>query len=98
MKTVRMLGNKKVEVIDVPEPEPAGNLVVVKIMSSVLCGVEHHYYYASEPMESNFGHEAAGVGGRVGFLGNKNDTIPVSMLRHVTIKELTLIGRGVRDS
>ena len=63
MKAVQSLGNKKSEIIDVPDPEPEDHLVVVKIMSSVICGTEHHGYYAPEPspMHGGSGHEAAGV-------------------------------------
>jgi threonine dehydrogenase-like Zn-dependent dehydrogenase len=61
MKAVRMLGDKKVEVTDVPEPEPKDDLVVVKIMSSVICGTEHRAYFGSSPIPGNAGHEAAGV-------------------------------------
>ena len=61
MKTVRMLGDRKTEVIEVEEPKAVDDKVVVKIMSSMLCGTEKHYYGASKPMPDNAGHEAAGI-------------------------------------
>jgi len=63
MKTVHMLGDRKVEVVDVPEPEPRDDLVVVKIMSSVLCGSEAPAYHlpTGMPGDGGSGHEAAGV-------------------------------------
>lgn len=63
MKTVRMQGNKAVEVIEVADPEPRDDQVVLKIMSSVICGTEHHAYFAKAPMgrDGGAGHEAAGV-------------------------------------
>lgn len=63
MKTVRMLGNKQAEIIDMPEPEPRDDLVVVKIMSSVICGTEHNAYFGSAPLpiDGGAGHEAAGI-------------------------------------
>ncbi len=63
MKTVRMLGNKQSEVIDVPDPEPKDDLVVVKMMSSVVCGTEHTAYHApaAVPIDGGSGHEGAGV-------------------------------------
>lgn len=67
MKAVQLLGNKKSEVVDVPEPEPVDHLVVVKVMSSVICGTEHHGYYAPgpSPMHGGSGHEAAGIVAKV---------------------------------
>ena len=63
MKTIRLLGNRKSEVIEVPDPEPKDDLVVVKMMSSVVCGTEHHAYFseAPVPIDGGSGHEAAGV-------------------------------------
>jgi threonine dehydrogenase-like Zn-dependent dehydrogenase len=63
LKTVRMLGNKQSEVIETPDPEPVDDLVVVKVMSSAVCGTEHKAYYADKPtpVHGGIGHEAAGV-------------------------------------
>jgi len=61
MKTVHMLGNGKVEILDLPEPEPYDNFVVVKIMSSTICGTEYTSYFGNVPLPSNSGHEAAGI-------------------------------------
>jgi propanol-preferring alcohol dehydrogenase len=56
-----MLGRERVEVIDRPEPEPAGDRVVVRVMASALCGSERHAYAGPEPRAGNGGHEGAGV-------------------------------------
>ena len=61
MKTVRVFGNEKIEVIDIPEPEPKDDLVVVKIVSSGICGTEHSTYFGKNKLENNSGHEAAGI-------------------------------------
>ena len=64
MKTVQMLGNRQVRVIDVPEPEPKDERVVVKIMSSALCGSERHTYHGPNTLDApryNGGHEATGI-------------------------------------
>jgi threonine dehydrogenase-like Zn-dependent dehydrogenase len=61
MKTVRVLGNQEVETIDIPEPTAKDDLVVVKIISSVICGSEYTSYHGKNAMESNSGHEAAGI-------------------------------------
>jgi L-iditol 2-dehydrogenase len=61
VRAVRILGREQVEVIDRPDPEPAGDRVVVQVMASALCGSERHAYFGPEPRAGNGGHEAAGV-------------------------------------
>jgi L-iditol 2-dehydrogenase len=56
-----MLGREQVEVIDRPDPEPAGDRVVVRVMASALCGSERHGYFGPEARPGNGGHEGAGV-------------------------------------
>jgi threonine dehydrogenase-like Zn-dependent dehydrogenase len=62
-----VLGKSLVELAEVPEPEPSGDFVVVKIMASSICGTERHAYEEgltpahSEAGVVNLGHEAAGV-------------------------------------
>jgi len=53
----------KSEVIEVPDPEPKDDLVVVKVVSSVICGTEHHSYFSEAPIPVNggSGHEVAGI-------------------------------------
>jgi len=60
MKAVFIPSPKQVEVRDVPEPEPKDDLVVVKIMSSVICGTEHTMYNAAVAPDivGAGGHEA----------------------------------------
>lgn len=69
MKTVRFLGNSSVDVIDVPDPEPGPGEVVVKVMTSALCGSEMRNYRAPrDPVAAtqrnstilNNGHELVG--------------------------------------
>lgn len=61
MKTVHVLGNEKVEVVDIPEPEPQEDLVVVKVLSSGICGTESTSYFGQNKLKYNSGHEAAGI-------------------------------------
>ena len=64
MRTVHMLGNRGIEVIDVPEPEPKDDQVVVRIVASGICGTERHAYNGEGRDETsgyNSGHEATGV-------------------------------------
>ena len=70
MRTVRMLGEGRVDVIDVPEPEPGAEEVVVRVMASPVCGSERHVYEDAGGLGAaqgfNGGHEAAGVVSRAG--------------------------------
>ena len=66
MRTVQMHGNCGVGVLDVPEPEPTtSDEVVVRVMSSPLCGSERHAYDGASGMDGtrgyNGGHEGAGI-------------------------------------
>lgn len=62
MNIVQLQGNQRVRVIDLPVPqlERDGD-VIVKIGASAVCGSEMPGYYASSGMETNPGHEAAGI-------------------------------------
>ena len=66
MRTVRMLGNCGVDVIDLPDPEPAErDEVVVEVRSSPLCGSERHAWDGATGMGArdvfNAGHEGSGI-------------------------------------
>lgn len=63
MKAVKHLGHQRMDVADVPVPEPKDDLVVVKIMASAICGSEHPAYEAdgAYPPVGGAGHEAAGI-------------------------------------
>ncbi len=66
MRTVQMLGNCGVDVVDLADPEPReGDEVVVQVMSSPLCGSERHAWDGPNAMGAgevlNGGHEGAGI-------------------------------------
>jgi threonine dehydrogenase-like Zn-dependent dehydrogenase len=68
MKAVLFPGNKKVDVVDRPDPSPASGEVVVKMRASALCRSDMSIYYgkpvlASEAAKTGLivpGHEPAG--------------------------------------
>jgi threonine dehydrogenase-like Zn-dependent dehydrogenase len=78
MKTVRFLGNAKVDVIEVADPRPSPGDVVLKVRVSALCGSEMSAYrQASEPdgRQSNEGRYNSGhelVGEIVDHNGNSH--------------------------
>jgi len=51
-----MLGDHKAWIEDAPDPTPEGEWVVVKVMSSPICGSDMHGYHASGA-HSGGGHE-----------------------------------------
>jgi propanol-preferring alcohol dehydrogenase len=61
MLGVRFLGNSKVEIADIPDPEVGEGDVLVKVKASAICGSEMGRYRAPEPMDGNPGHEVMGV-------------------------------------
>jgi threonine dehydrogenase-like Zn-dependent dehydrogenase len=66
MKSVKFDGNSSVRVVDVPEPEPGPDEVVIATVVSAICGSEMHAYRGAGQPAGNGGHEAAGIVERVG--------------------------------
>ncbi|MFW6161205.1 MAG: zinc-dependent alcohol dehydrogenase [Planctomycetota bacterium] len=62
MRAVRIVEQETVEVRDYPDPEPAGEEVVVRLEAAAICGSDLHGLY-QRPGEKDFipGHEGAGV-------------------------------------
>ena len=60
MKSLRFVGNSRVEIEDVPEPAPTPDEVVIDIKVSALCGSEMGVFRSPEGRHGNPGHEFAG--------------------------------------
>ena len=61
MRSVQLLGEGKVAVRDIPDPQPQRGEVLVQVRASGLCGSELKGLKAPGERESNSGHEVAGV-------------------------------------
>lgn len=62
MRAARIVDSRKVVVIDVPDPKPAGTDVVVKMETAPICGSDLHGSYESPGEKEHIpGHEGAGV-------------------------------------
>ena len=64
MKIVEMLGERNLQVVELPEPEPRDDFVVIKVMASTICGTEARTYHdprSPEYAHYNSGHEATGL-------------------------------------
>ncbi len=61
MKMVRMMGERRVEVIDAADPVPAEGQALVRIEVSLVCGSEMHTWRGDKAHDANAGHEPAGV-------------------------------------
>ena len=66
MKSVKFDGKCIVRVVDVPDPIPGPDEVVVATVVSAICGSEMHAYRGDGQVSGNGGHEAAGVVERLG--------------------------------
>ena len=58
MKVVRIIGERRCELVERPVPHASGSLAVVKILAAPMC-TEHRAYAAGQPTDC-LGHEAAG--------------------------------------
>jgi threonine dehydrogenase-like Zn-dependent dehydrogenase len=61
MLTVKLLGNKRLEVGEAPDPKPAPDEVLIQVKASGICGGEMHGFRAEKGSGGNGGHEVAGV-------------------------------------
>jgi threonine dehydrogenase-like Zn-dependent dehydrogenase len=61
MKGVVFLGDRKLELMDFPDPTPAPDEVVLKIKASGMCGSDLHFYRASSSKDG--GALSLGLGG-----------------------------------
>jgi threonine dehydrogenase-like Zn-dependent dehydrogenase len=59
--TVTFAGNSRVELNDVPIPEPGPGEVLMKVGASAICGSEMKRFRSPEPLASNPGHEIVGT-------------------------------------
>ncbi len=74
MKALRYLGSRKLEVQELPVPEPAKGEVLIKVMACGICGSDVHGYLGLtgrriQPM--TMGHEFCGEVAKLGTSTNK---------------------------
>ena len=61
MKRAKIIGNKKIEIINVPEPVPAANQIKVKIAYCGICGSDLEEFSNYGEFSNCFGHEISGT-------------------------------------
>lgn len=62
MKAVKLLGNKKLKIIEIPKPEPNKGEVVIKMMASGICRTDIELLYnKAEAIDIIPGHEISGI-------------------------------------
>ena len=61
MKGVVFTGNRKLEILDFPDPKPGLGEVIVQVKSSGVCGSDLHFYREEDSPPFIAGHEPAGV-------------------------------------
>jgi threonine dehydrogenase-like Zn-dependent dehydrogenase len=80
--TVTFAGNSRIEVKEVPIPEPKPDEVLLKVGASAICGSEMKRFRAPEPLASNPGHEIVGtvVDNRGGRGPRAGDRVAVNVI------------------
>ena len=53
MQAVYFLGNRKLEVADIPDPTPGPGEVILEIKASGMCGSDLRVYRGAEPSPSS---------------------------------------------
>jgi threonine dehydrogenase-like Zn-dependent dehydrogenase len=67
MKAIVFLGERKLELIEVPDPTPGPDEVVIEIKASGMCGSDLHHYRGPKKDTLNIaGHEPCGIIAAVG--------------------------------
>jgi propanol-preferring alcohol dehydrogenase len=67
MKAIKMLGNRKLELKEFPDPKARDDWVLVEVKASALCGTDLHFFYQPTNKDAYNhnkiipGHEIAGV-------------------------------------
>ena len=74
MKTLEMMGDAKLRVLELEAPRPQAGQVIVQTAASAICGSEMHRYHGDGVAGGNGGHEAVG---RVAALGEGVSSLKV---------------------
>lgn len=62
MEAIKLLGNKKLKIIETPKPEPNKGEVVIKMMASGICRTDIELLYSkAESIDITPGHEVSGI-------------------------------------
>jgi len=62
MKAVKFLGRSRVELVEVPRPAAKGDVVIVQVTSSGICGTDLEMLLPAEhPLTTTPGHEVTGI-------------------------------------
>lgn len=61
MRGLKFLGDKKIEITDLPDPEVKEGDVLVKVKASAICGSEMGIYRSNQSLSGNPGHEVMGI-------------------------------------
>ena len=61
MQAVHFLGNRELDIADIPDPTPGPREVILEIKASGMCGSDLRVYRAADPLRMIAGHEPCGV-------------------------------------
>ena len=85
MKAIKFLGNKELEIIDIPKPEPAKGQALVKVMAASICRTDIELLY-NQPLKTDVipGHEISGIIKKVNMAGDFKAGDRVFLNVHIT--------------
>ena len=95
MKAVKFLGNKELEIIDIPKPEPAKGQALVKVMAASICRTDIELLY-NKPQKTDVipGHEISGIIEKVNKAGDFKPGDRIFLNVHVTCGKCNFCNAG----
>jgi L-iditol 2-dehydrogenase len=85
VKAVKFLGNKNLEIIDIPKPEPQEGYVLIKVMAASICRTDIELLYNNPEKTAVIpGHEIAGIIEKVNKVKDFKTSERVFLNIHIT--------------
>ena len=85
MKAVKFLGNKNLEIIDIPKPEPPEGYALIKVMAASICRTDIELLYNNPEKTAVIpGHEIAGIIEKVNKVKDFKTSERVFLNIHIT--------------
>ena len=95
MKAIKFLGNKELEIIDTPKPEPTEGHALIKVMAASICRTDIELLY-NRPQKTDVipGHEISGIIEKVNKVRNFEAGDRVFLNVHITCGKCRFCNSG----
>ena len=95
MKAIKFLGNKELEIIDIPKPEPPENHALIKVMAASICRTDIELLY-KQPLKTDVipGHEISGIIEKVNKVENFKAGDRIFLNVHITCGKCQFCNSG----